>query len=48
MEEIDHLKELYLRASAKKIDIRSVDDMIADHQGFVSRSIPELLASLKS
>jgi len=50
-EEIDHLKELYLRAKRhKKIDIRSVDDMIAGFiQGFRQQINPlNLLASLKS
>jgi len=51
MEEIDHLKELYLNAKQhKQIDVRSVDDMVAGFiQGFRQEINPlTLLASLKS
>ncbi len=50
-EEIDHLKDLYLGAKQhKKIDVRSVDDMVKGFiQGFRQEINPlSLLASLKS
>ncbi len=50
-EELDHLKDLYLRAKLhKKIDVRSVDDMVKGFiQGFRREINPlGLLASLKS
>lgn len=51
VQEIDHLKELYLNAKRhKKIDVRSVDDMVAGFiRGFRQEINPlSLLASLKS
>ncbi len=51
VEELDHLKELYLNAKRhKKIDVRSVDDMVKGFiQGFRQEINPlSLLASLKS
>jgi HD-GYP domain-containing protein (c-di-GMP phosphodiesterase class II) len=50
-EELDHLKEVYLSAKRyKKIDVRSVDDMVKGFiKGFRQESNPlSLLASLKS